>query len=138
MARLLRANFPSITQTGIYNDRNIAGTNRRSAHAEGRALDVHLNAAEPNERLLADQLAAALVRKAGRLGIDNVIWNRRIWSVAHPRWRPYSGASPHTDHIHIEFTRTGSQGADVRAIEVEVAIIRTGLEELAQSRANIG
>ncbi len=138
MARMLRANFPDITRTGIYNDRNIAGTNTRSAHAEGRALDVHLNAADPGEKLLADQLVAALVRKAGRLGIANIIWNRRIWSTARPRWRTYGGASPHTDHIHIEYTRTGSQSTDLRAIEVEIAIIRTGLEELARSRANIG
>ncbi len=43
LANYLKANFLQISATGIYNDRNIAGTNKKSAHAEGRALDIHLN-----------------------------------------------------------------------------------------------
>ena len=39
--------------------------------------------------------------------IKYIIWNRRIANAsaigAHPawEWRPYTGASPHTEHIHI-------------------------------------
>lgn len=35
--------------------------------------------------------------------IDNVIWNKRIWTYArrHEGWRRYTGLSDHTDHVHI-------------------------------------
>ena len=69
--RLLRANFPQITQTGIYNDRNIAGTSKKSAHAEGRALDIHLSANDPSQKSLGDQLYNAIIRKA-RCGQRNL------------------------------------------------------------------
>lgn len=134
LAKQLRANFPQITQMGIYNDRNIAGTNKKSAHAEGRAIDIHLSASEPEQRSLGDQLYHALIRKAKSLGIDNVIWNRQIWSQAHGGPRPYMGENPHTDHIHVEFTRKGSQDKLLRAIEIDIAIIRTGIEDLKKNR----
>ena len=70
LARRLRANFPQISETGIYNDRNIAGSQTKSAHAEGRALDIHLSATNPDQRSLGDQLFRALIRKAPFLGID--------------------------------------------------------------------
>ncbi len=39
-----------------------------------------------------------------------VIWNRHIWSAsdAAAGWRPYSGVSPHTDHIHISLSWDGA------------------------------
>ncbi len=126
----LRANFPEITKMGIYNDRNIAGTTKKSAHAEGRAIDIHLNANIPSQRTLGDQLVSALIRKALPLGIDNVIWNRQIWSRAKGGPRLYKGKSPHTDHIHVEFTRAGSQQSILQAIEMDIAIIRSGMEDL--------
>jgi hypothetical protein len=33
-----------------------------------------------------------------------VIWNREIWSASQGGPRPYGGASPHTNHIHVFFT----------------------------------
>ena len=36
--KLVHANFPQTRNLGIYNARNIAGTNTPSLHAEGRAL----------------------------------------------------------------------------------------------------
>lgn len=137
LAKRLRVNFPEITQTGIYNDRNVAGTQKKSAHAEGRALDIHLNAANPEHLTLGNQLFLAITRKASLIGVDNIIWNREIWSQAHPFVRPYSGASPHTDHIHVEFTRAGSQHNVLTAIELDIAIIRTGMEDLRKGRENI-
>jgi len=137
LAGRLRANFPQITQTGIYNDRKIAGTQRKSAHAEGRALDIHLSAIDPEQRSLGDQLFRALIRRAGSIGVDNVIWNRQIWSQAKGGPRAYTGANPHTDHIHVEFTRAGSQLSVLREIELEIAIIRTGIEDLRRGRETI-
>jgi hypothetical protein len=139
LAPTLKANFPQITQTGIYNDRNIAGTQKKSAHAEGRALDIHLNAHVAEQKMLGDQLFKVLIRKALALAIDNVIWNRQIWSQKQGGPRAYAGHSPHTDHIHVEFTRDGSQNLhSIRQIEIDIAIIRTGIEDLQRGMKNIG
>lgn len=126
----------------IYNDRNIAGTLTKSAHAEGRALDVHLRANHPDQRSLGDQRFRALVRKASFLGIDNVIWNREIWNReiwnrARGGPRLYNGKNPHTDHIHVEFTRAGSQSRALSEIEIDIAIIRAGIEDLRKGRDHI-
>src|SRR5690349_3424340 len=95
LAKRLKANFPSITRTGIYNDRNVAGTKKKSSHAEGRAIDIHLSVLIPEEKMLGDQLFRALIRKAAGLGIDNAIWNTQIWSHRHGGPRPYHGQNPH-------------------------------------------
>ena len=42
----------------------------------------------------------------GQFGVDNVIWNRRIHSGR--GWGAYRGASPHTDHPHIDFYKNGT------------------------------
>lgn len=138
LANMLKLNFPQITQTGIYNDRNVAGTAKKSSHAEGRGLDIHLSAFRSEQRMLADQLFPVFIRKASQLGIDNVIWNKQIWSQSKGGPRLYTGKNPHTDHIHIEFTREGSQNQQVqRTIELEIAIIRTGIEDLSKAFANM-
>jgi len=144
LRNLLRFNFPQITQFGIYNDRNVAGTTVKSSHAEGRAIDIHLNARDSEQLGLGDQLVLAFTRKAPPLGIDNVIWNKQIWSVTYAGGvptvhgpRPYTGLNPHTDHIHVEFTREGSQMSPLPAIDIDIAVIRTGLEDLGKARQNL-
>jgi len=138
VARALRANFPMITATGIYNDRNVAGTNQKSSHAEGRAIDIHLNANKPTERLVGDELFRILMDAAHATGIDNIIWNRQIWSTRRPTIRQYTGVNSHTDHIHVEFTREGSQQRTLHLLELKVAQLRTGLEELSSQQGNLG
>jgi len=142
--RMIHANFPQVRNLGIYVCRDIAGTNVPSAHAEGRALDIGLRANRPAERLIADQLFHALIQSASQSGIDNVIWNRHIWSVAHGGPRPFVGhyangapKNPHTDHIHVEWTRDGSQQERLQFLELQVSIIRGGIEEIAAYNKNI-
>jgi hypothetical protein len=137
LGHLLQANFPQIKQIGIYNDRYIAGTTKKSAHAEGRAIDIHLNARDPEQHGLGDQLVLALTRNARSLGIDNVIWNHQIWGVTYAGPKRYSGLNPHTDHIHGEFTREGSQQWVLNSINIDVAVIRSGLEDLHRGRQNL-
>lgn len=138
LAKRLKVNFPQITQTGIYNDRNVAGTSKKSSHAEGRALDIHLNVLVHDQKILGDQLFKVLIRKASVMGIDNVIWNREIWSQARGGPRKYEGKNSHTDHIHVEFTRDGSQNINlINEIDVDIATIRTGMEDLMHGRENI-
>ncbi len=137
LAQYLKANFLQISATGIYNDRNVAGTNKKSAHAEGRALDIHLNVHHPDEKLIADRLYRIFIEAAYETGVDNVIWNRTIWSRSR-REHPYHGVNPHTDHIHVEFTRPGSQLMVWHLLDLKVAQLRTGLEELSRAQSNIG
>ncbi|GMA38962.1 peptidoglycan-binding domain-containing protein [Mobilicoccus caccae] len=85
-----------------------------SEHHEGRAVDWMLDAANPAHAAVADafltQLVAADGAMARRLGIQYVIWNRKTWRAYAPErgWTPYTGASPHTDHIHISLTWDGA------------------------------
>ena len=48
---------------------------------------------------------------ARRLGIQYVIWNRKIWGAysADSGWRKYTGSNPHTDHVHFSFTWAGAR-----------------------------
>lgn len=137
LAKYLKANFLQISATGIYNDRNVAGTNKKSAHAEGRALDIHLSVSRPDEKLIADRLYRIFIEAAYQTGIDNVIWNRTIWSRSRGAHH-YNGQNPHTDHIHVEFTKAGSQLTVWNLLDLKVAQLRTGLEELSRAQGNVG
>jgi len=85
-----------------------------SEHKEGRAWDWGLNVANRAQRRAAGDFLAWLTRdnglKARRLGIMYVIYNRRMWRAYNPVWEPYTGSSPHTDHIHISFGWAGARG----------------------------
>lgn len=141
MIRMLSVNFPQVRNLGIYSCRNVEGTSKKSAHAEGRALDVGLCASDPGERMLGDQLFLLIIKTAYQAGIDNVIWNRQIWSILKGGPRPFIGSyphggprNPHTDHIHIEWTREGSRLRQLQYLELQIAILRRGLEEVAASK----
>jgi hypothetical protein len=103
------------TDLGISRDCEVGGD---SEHKEGRAWDYGLNWYDKADRARAAQTIAFLTesvagdpaRRAKRLGVMYMIWNERIWSAyrAADGWRPYTGASPHRDHIHISFTWNGA------------------------------
>lgn len=109
---------PVTRNLGIVRACHIGG---RSEHKEGRAFDWGAYVSRPVERAAVerfiDQLFAtdahgnthALAR---RMGVMYLVWNGRIWSAyrASEGWRPYSGPSPHTDHIHISLSRAGADG----------------------------
>lgn len=88
---------------GIYNCRPIRGTTKTtSLHGEGRAGDHGCGTPQPWMQAWAD----LLISVSAELGIQCVIYNRRIWSSSYPDgWRAYSGAVPHTDHAHVEQTK---------------------------------
>ena len=89
--------------TGIYNCRTVRGGRTTSLHGEGRAADFGIR---PYGAKYGTALANALVAHSKELGIQCVIWNRKIWSSSYPHsgWRRYNGVASHTDHIHVEFT----------------------------------
>lgn len=55
-----------------------------------------------------DAVAQYLVDQAAPLRVEYLIWDRRIWSPSRG-WRPYDGASPHTDHVHLTVLAAGVQ-----------------------------
>ena len=91
----------------------------RSEHKEGRAWDWGVNASSSRDVAAVRDLFAwlfatdrygnkhAMLR---RLGIQYIIWNRQIWSSYNVSagWRAYTGASPHTDHVHLSFSWPGA------------------------------
>lgn len=86
---------------GIYNCRDIRGKSSNSVHGEGRALDIGFSGVG---NPAGTRLVQALLPHVGTLGIQMIIWNRRIYSARYPKGALYSGVSPHTDHVHIELT----------------------------------
>lgn len=100
---------------------HIYGINRTCAaeHGEGRALDWMVNAYKADGLALGNEITRWLSAPdaegrpgamARRFGINYIIWNRQMWRAYDPArgWAPYSGVSPHTDHIHISFTWDGA------------------------------
>lgn len=61
---------------------------------------------------LGNAIADYLKKNAKRLGVNGIIWNRRVMGFPHVDnppyrgpwgvWRPYGGPKPHTDHVHME------------------------------------
>jgi hypothetical protein len=103
-----------------------------SLHAEGRAIDWHLDAAVPADRREAKRLIMLLLAsdKAGnphalarRMGIQEIIWDCRSWWAGAERLGPYSlcfdrrgnpvkGVNKtlaHRDHIHIGLSLAGAR-----------------------------
>lgn len=93
---------------------NTANTSQMSVHAEGRALDWMANANDAAQRRAVNRFRAAVAKDNWRLaramGIQELIWNHRIWTSYHHAdgWRVYTGPNPHTDHIHIGLNRAGA------------------------------
>jgi hypothetical protein len=91
-------------------------------HQVGRAWDLMTRSLEHGQSIVDALLAADPVSSephalARRAGVMYLIWNRQMWR-AYPwqgkpagSWGPYSGASPHTDHVHFSFSQEGAAGA---------------------------
>ena len=109
--------YRDTTSLGIVRDCGIGGA---SEHKEGRAWDWGVSAynakhvAEVNELLtwlMATDKAGNPRAHLRRLGIMYVIWNKKIFKAYSPAagWQPYTGASPHTDHVHFSFGWAGAR-----------------------------
>jgi hypothetical protein len=108
------------------------GRGNYSLHAEGRAIDWHLDARSPGDRRAARRLIMLLLAsdKAGnphalarRMGVQEIIWDCRSWWSGSDRMRPYSvclneRGKPkkhvdftlaHRDHVHIGLNRAGAR-----------------------------
>jgi hypothetical protein len=90
-----------------------------SLHAEGRAVDFALNAGDSGESKLGDALRDLLIQHSDDLGIQEIIWNREIWTCRTLCRRPYAGVSPHTDHMHVGLNLLGARSGDSNAYPEE-------------------
>jgi hypothetical protein len=107
------------------------GKKRASLHAEGRAVDWHLDVARPADRRAARALIDRLLATdrlgnphalARRMGIQEIIWNCRSWWSGAERMGPYSTCydrkgklrkdvdrtTAHRDHIHFGLSLAGA------------------------------
>jgi len=117
---------PAGESWGIEECRRVRGGRSYSLHAEGRAVDWRLDVDVPAEKRAADRLVSLLLRRdrrgtrnalARRMGLQEVIWNCRIWTPANPRLRPYGPCSrrkvdrttAHRDHLHLGLNWRGAR-----------------------------
>jgi uncharacterized protein YraI len=105
----LKATFPSGSSAGIYNCRSVRGGKNLSLHGEGRAVDWHVNTATGDQ--IAARLQANNFELARRMGAQEIIWNRRIWTAQYASrgWQKYNGVNQHTDHVHIGLNWRGAR-----------------------------
>jgi hypothetical protein len=117
MRNLLLSRYPVTVSFGISRACDIGGT---SEHKEGRAFDWGANVNNPAQRAAVENFIAALLATdsyghrnalARRMGVMYIIWNQQIWGAyrADAGWQPYSGDSPHTDHMHISLSWAGAR-----------------------------
>ncbi len=107
------------------------GPDEASLHAEGRAVDWHLDARDPAQRaagarlirlLLAPDAAGTPHALARRMGVQEVIWDCSYWGAgaaefsrygacftrAGKRRRRVDATVGHLDHVHVGLTRAGA------------------------------
>ena len=100
--RAVCAQFPQIA--------SYLGLGGGGEHATGQAIDIMLG----SNTASGDAIAAFAMKNARELGVSQVIYRQRIWTVqrAGDGWRPMSDrGSPtanHMDHVHV--TTFGSSG----------------------------
>ena len=108
------------------------GKNSASLHAEGRAVDWHLDASRPADRREARRLVDLWLAtdRAGnehalapRMGIQEIIWNCHSWWSGSARMGRYSACytergrlrkrvdytQAHKDHIHVGLSWAGAR-----------------------------
>jgi len=116
-ANLLLRTYRSSRSLGIVRSCGVGGT---SEHKEGRAFDWGVSIHSAQDRRAVRSLMHWLFKTdrhgnryamARRLGIQYMIWNRRIWGSysASSGWRRYTGSNPHTDHVHFSLSWKGAR-----------------------------
>lgn len=98
----ITARFGITNIGGFATSGHIAG----SDHYAGLAIDVMLGNSGKG-----DIIAEWTLQNASRLGVKYVIYNRRYNGLDGKGWVKYTGANPHTDHVHISFlAKPGTSG----------------------------
>lgn len=119
---------------GIYNCRSIRGGETTSAHGEGRAFDCGFAVSNPD----GDRLLRLLLKCPGRLGIQAIIYERKIYSAKSPAGRYYGGIAPHYDHLHIELTRESAQKLTYATVVAVIAAVREPKHRIGTRDLHLG
>lgn len=82
---------------------------KRDLHAEGRAVDF-IPTSEDSALNLVDLLLANRYSLARRMGVQEIIYDGRVWSSARPskQLRRYRGPSPHRKSVHVGLNKRGA------------------------------
>lgn len=119
LAEVLLQQYPEGWSGGIFNCRKVRGSSQPSMHGEGRAFDLMLPVVGGKGHPVGHEIVARLGAVGVTLGVQCIIFDRKIWSARSPQGRPYTGVHPHYDHLHIELTREAAR----RLTAVEVSRI---------------
>jgi hypothetical protein len=78
-------------------------------HSNGRCTDYMITIkgmTRDDQVKLGNAIANYAIKNAKRIGLNWLIWNRRIYRYQNTDkghgWAAYHGPKPHTDHVHIE------------------------------------
>lgn len=116
-SNLLLKTYPATSSLGIVRDCGIGG---QSEHKEGRAFDWGVPSSKPEAVANAKSLLGWLLATdangnkaamARRLGVMYMVYDQQIWRsyAADKGWQAYTGANPHTDHVHFSFGWNGAK-----------------------------
>lgn len=103
---------PPVTSVGGYSCRQNTNDETTSIHGVGRALDIMIDGTTPKGKEIGDKIRNLMINNAENIGVQVVIWDRHIWSVNNPGWRPYNGL-PHVDHLHVEINEAASKNPNL-------------------------
>jgi len=114
---ILKLKFPTynLSHVGIYARRKIRGSSSRySLHAEGRAVDLTINIAEPAKSEARKIIREWCIANSEKYQIQEIIdyKNSQIWTSnrAKDGWRKYTGQGSGTlGHLHIGQNRIGAK-----------------------------
>jgi MYXO-CTERM domain-containing protein len=109
LRQYLYVNFPQTHHIGGYSCRPINGSpSKMSVHATGRALDIMLHTIDGEaDNDIGDPIGNWLIENAEAIGIQYIIWDLYSWNASRDpgiKDKPYGGAHPHDDHLHIELS----------------------------------
>lgn len=103
--RLALVRFPAVQQIWTYA--------AFPDHNNGRCCDYMITIEgmpRTDQVALGDAIADWHIRHADELGVNWIIWNRRIYRHANTNkghgWAVYTGPKSHTDHVHVEYDGT--------------------------------
>lgn len=111
-----RETYPQGRSMGIYNCRTVRGGATTSLHGEGRALDYGMPMVGGKGSPAGHELVRRLGEHGKRLGIQSIIYDRKIWSARSPNGRYYGGTHPHYDHLHIELTWNSARNLNLATL----------------------
>jgi hypothetical protein len=111
---------PPVTSIGEFSCRAIVCEDEpcaTSIHGLGRAVDVMIDAETAEGLEKGNEIRNFLIHNAEAFGIQQIIWNRGIWTANQDGWRAYTGPHDHVNHLHIEVNKKASENPNLFPIQ---------------------